>query len=72
MAGKSFIQMKSALDDILEEKEAAMKKAAKEIARNLSGSGSANEKSTTIDKLLSGYSDSDKYIIMKYAFIEMC
>ena len=69
---KSFIQLKSSLDDILEEKEAARRKAAKEIARNLSGSGSANEKSTAIDKLLSGYSDSDKYIIMKFAFIEMC
>lgn len=69
---KSFIQMKSALDDIREEKDASMRKAAKEIARNLSGSGNKNEKSTTIDKLLEGYSDSDKFIIMKYAFLEMC
>lgn len=69
---KSFIQMKSALDDIREEKDAAMRKAAQQIARNLSGAGSKNEKSTTIDKLLDGFSDSDKFIIMKYAFLEMC
>jgi len=69
---KSFIELKSSLDDIREEKDAAIKKAAKEIARHLSGSGNPNEKSQTIDKLLNGFSDADKYQIMKYAFITMC
>lgn len=72
MGGKSFVQLKSTLDDIREEKDASMKKAAKEIARNLSGAGSEGEKSATIDKLLNGFSDHDKFIIMKYAFIYMC
>lgn len=69
---KSFVQIKSQLDDIREEKDSSLRKAAKEIARNLSGPGNTNEKNTTIDKLLVGFSDADKYIIMKYAFISMC
>lgn len=69
---KSFIQVKSSLDDIREEKDAALKKAGKEIAKFLSGAGSEGEKSATIDKLLIGFSDADKFVIMKYAFLGMC
>jgi len=67
---KSFVQMKGQLDDILEEKNNALKKAALEIAKMYAGnsSGSASEE---IDKLLSQFSDHDKYYIMKYAFLRM-
>lgn len=69
---KSFIQIKSSLDDIREAKDASIKKAGREIAKHLSGPGSEGEKSATIDKLLVGFSDTDKFMIMKYAFIYMC
>jgi len=69
---KSFVQLKSSLDDIREEKDASIKKAGKEIAKHLSGPGSEGEKSATIDKLLAGFTDADKFLIMKYAFIYMC
>ena len=52
--------------------DAALKKAGKEIAKFLSGAGSEGEKSATIDKLLIGFSDADKFVIMKYAFLGMC
>jgi Sec-independent protein translocase protein TatA len=72
--GKSFVELKSSMDDIREEKDAAIKKAAKEIARNMSASVAKDSAkgSADIDKLLQGFSDGDKYLIMKFAFIFMC
>lgn len=70
---KSFVQLRSALDGIMEEKEAAIQKAAREIAVNLSAaSGSKESKAETIENLLKGWSDADKFQIMKYAFVHMC
>ena len=70
---KSFVQLRSAIDGIMEEKDAAIKKAAKEIAVNISAAGGSKEsKVETIDNLLKGWSDADKYQIMKYAFAYMC
>ena len=70
---KSFVQLRSALDGIMEEKEAAIQKAAREIAVNLSTtSGSKESKAETIENLLKGWSDVDKFQIMKYAFVHMC
>lgn len=70
---KSFVQLRSALDGIMEEKETAIQKAAREIAVNLSAtSGSKESKAETIENLLKGWSDADKFQIMKYAFVHMC
>jgi len=71
MAGKSFVQMKATFDDIREVKDAQLQKAGKEMARMLSTSTNMNETLDIIDKLLKGFSDSDKYVIMKYAFVAM-
>lgn len=68
---KSFIEMKSALDDFNEERLASLKKAGDLLARNLSGQPVTNI-SSKIDDLLKNYSDADKYTIMKFAFMKLC
>lgn len=72
MAKQSFIELKSTMDDIIETKDAALKKAGLAVARSYSGSGDMATKSANIDKLLEGFSDADKFIIMKFAFLAMC
>ena len=69
MGGKSFIALKSTLDGVIESKDAAFKKAGKDIAIALSREG--GNQSDTIDKLLKDLSDHDKFLIMKYAFMAM-
>jgi len=68
----SMVVLQGTLDDIKEQQMAAFKKAGKEVARTLSSTSDSNKIANDIDKLLSRYPDSDKYQIMKYAFIAMC
>ena len=71
---KSFIELKSRMDDINEEKEAAYKKAGTLIAQNFASTGAKNpgKASTDIENLLKGFNDAERYKIMKYAFLAMC
>ena len=66
---ESFVALKSEMDGVMEEKNMALKKAGETLAVNLS-SGKYKNKTEMIDKLLDGFSDSEKYIIMKYAFLK--
>lgn len=72
MGRKTFTILASTLDDINVEKDAAMKKAAKEIAVYYAGSrADTTVASGDIDKLLKNFSDADKFLIMKYAFLRV-